>query len=543
MVCDSAMGIDNGSYNRDHGIAYIGNNGTLILNRSTGSFTYANVISGSGSIVKNGTGTQILSGTSTLAGTITINTGTLQVGNGGTTGSIGTSSVTNNGSLVFNRSDAALVVSGKIEGTGSVTQAGTGAVTLSGANSYSGGTAINSGTLIAGATDTLGTGSVTVAGGTLSGSNATDVTLANALVAQASTNSVFFTSGKNLTLNGNLSGSGNINRTATGNAATVLLGGDNSSFSGTFTVATTAAAATRFATTAAGSQNAKWVINQSFDTRASLEFPGGTIKFGSLTGTGFLSSHGVGINTIEVGNLGLTETFSGVLNQNAAVSTLAVTKVGAGTWTLTGTNTYTGDTAVNGGVLAVDGDAIANTNKLIINGGKVNPMGATEVVGTLYFGATQQASGTWGATGSTATHIDDAHFTGTGVVNVTTGPAGYTTWAAANSATGQTMDLDHDNDGVKNGIEYFMGQTGTSFTANPAAVGDSVTWPMGTNYTGLYGTDYEVQSSTDLAIWTKVEIGAVDNTVTVNAGPSPARSVVYNMPTGGKSFVRLVVKN
>lgn len=33
MTWDSAMGIDNGPYNRDHGIAYIGNNGTLILNR------------------------------------------------------------------------------------------------------------------------------------------------------------------------------------------------------------------------------------------------------------------------------------------------------------------------------------------------------------------------------------------------------------------------------------------------------------------------------------------------------------------------------
>jgi predicted dehydrogenase len=33
VVWDSAMGIDNGSYNRDHGIAYIGNNGTLVLNR------------------------------------------------------------------------------------------------------------------------------------------------------------------------------------------------------------------------------------------------------------------------------------------------------------------------------------------------------------------------------------------------------------------------------------------------------------------------------------------------------------------------------
>jgi predicted dehydrogenase len=33
LVWDSAMGIDNGSYGRDHGIAFIGNHGTLILNR------------------------------------------------------------------------------------------------------------------------------------------------------------------------------------------------------------------------------------------------------------------------------------------------------------------------------------------------------------------------------------------------------------------------------------------------------------------------------------------------------------------------------
>jgi autotransporter-associated beta strand protein len=213
--------------------------------------------------------------------------------------------------------------------------------------------------------------------------------------------------------------------------------------------------------------------------------------------------------------------------------------------TLTGANTYTGDTTVNGGVLAVDGDAIANTNKLVINGGKLDPMGATEVVGSLYFGATQQAAGTYSAVaGPGVDFVDATHFTGTGTVSVTTGPvAGYTTWADANGATGQTKDLDHDNDGVKNGIEYFMGETLSTFTANPAAVSGSVTWPMGATYTGVYGTDYEVQSSIDLAIWTKVEIGTGDNTVAVNPGPIPDRSVVYDVPTGGKSFVRLIVKN
>ena len=525
----------------------ITNDGSLVYNRTGSSFSYANVISGSGSLVKDGTGTQIVSGSNTYSGGTTINGGTLQVGSGGTTGKLGTGAITNNGTLVFNRTNAVVQGTdfGLIDGTGSVTQAGSGAITVSFGNSYSGGTNINSGSLIVGATNALGTGSVTLAGGTLSGTTGADITLANALVAQASTTSVLTTNGKNLTLNGNLTGSGDINRTPTGAAASVFLGGDNSGFSGTFTVDSNAAAATRFSVATAGSQAAKWVINQSSNTRASLDFTGGTIKFGSLTGTGFLTSQGAaGINTIEVGNLGLSETFSGVLNQ--AVSTLAVTKIGAGTWTLTGVNTYTGDTTVNAGVLAVNGNAIANANKLVINGGKVASTG-TEVVNTLFFGATQQASGTWGATGSTATHIDDVHFSGTtGVVSVTTAPvAGYTTWANANGATGQTVDQDHDNDGVKNGIEYFMGATGSTFTANPALVGGStgtVTWPMGSSYANSanYGTSYLVQTSPDLVTWTQAPQGSGPNTVTVTAGVS----VVYTMPSSGtKLFVRLVVNN
>lgn len=538
-ITAGTLQLGDGTTNGDiAGSSSIANDGTLILNRSTGTFTYGNPTSGSGEIIKNGEGTQIFAGASTRFGITTINGGTLQIGNAGLTGALGPGSITDNASLVFNRSNGIVQGTdfGPIDGTGSVTQAGTGTVNLFG-NSYSGGTVINSGTVIVGGDNSLGTGSVTVAGATLSGSTAADVTLANALTAQASTTSVLFTNGKNLSLTGNLSGSGNINRTAAGAAATVFLGGDNSSYSGTFTIDANGSAATRFTAATAGSQAAKWVINQSVNGRASLDFAGGTIKFGSLSGPGFFISAGLGTNTIEVGALGSSETFSGVLNQGTG-STLAVTKLGAGTWTLTGANTYTGDTTVNAGVLAVNGNAIANGNKLVINGGKVAPSGI-EVIGTLYFGAAQQASGTWGASGSGATHIDDTRFTGTGVVSVTTGPsAGYTAWADL-YAPGQTMDQDHDNDGVKNGIEYFMGQTGSTFTANPAAVNGAVTWPMGATYTGVYGTDYEVQSSTDLVSWSQVPAGTGDNTVSVTA----ATSVVYDMPTGGKSFVRLVVRH
>ncbi len=222
----------------------------------------------------------------------------------------------------------------------------------------------------------------------------------------------------------------------------------------------------------------------------------------------------------------------------AANTSGGLTFSGAGTTTLTGTNTYTGDTTVTGGILAVDGDAIADTAKLVINGGKVEPTG-TEVVNTLFFGAAQQIAGTYGSSLSPATFQDDSRFTGTGVVSVTTGAGGgYTGWANAN-APGQTMDQDHDGDGVKNGVEYFMGLSGSAFTANPGPISGTVTWTMGAAYAGVYGTDYQVETSTDLVTWTQVPTGSGDNTVTVN----PGASVVYDMPTGGKRFVRLAVTN
>ena len=49
----------------------------------------SNDISGTGTLTKAGTGTTTLTGTNTYSGTTTISAGTLQVGNGGTTGNLG----------------------------------------------------------------------------------------------------------------------------------------------------------------------------------------------------------------------------------------------------------------------------------------------------------------------------------------------------------------------------------------------------------------------------------------------------------------------
>ncbi|MBM5800717.1 MAG: hypothetical protein FJ077_07750, partial [Cyanobacteria bacterium K_DeepCast_35m_m2_023] len=109
--------------------------------------TISNGINGPGRLVKVGAGTQVLTGSNSYSGTTTISGGVLQIGNGGgSTGTIGTASVLNNGTLRFHR-DNDYTVSSVISGTGALEKAGTGTLALSSINSYVGDTRIHQGTL------------------------------------------------------------------------------------------------------------------------------------------------------------------------------------------------------------------------------------------------------------------------------------------------------------------------------------------------------------------------------------------------------------
>jgi len=188
--------------------------GSTVLTLS-GSNTNLNTISGiiangaasSVAITKSGVGTWVLTGANTYTGVTTISGGSLQIGNGGATGNLGTGLVTDNANLIFNLASSPLVTN-VISGTGSVTQNGTGTLTLSGNNAY-GNTIINAGTLQVANAHALGTGTVTNNATLALGT--TNLILGNSYIQNAS-------SALSLTANSS-SNFGNI--TSTGHAATV----------------------------------------------------------------------------------------------------------------------------------------------------------------------------------------------------------------------------------------------------------------------------------------------------------------------------------
>ncbi|WP_164985750.1 autotransporter-associated beta strand repeat-containing protein [Bosea sp. Tri-44] len=146
-------------------------------------------------LAKTGAGTQILAGANSYTGGTTILGGTLQIGAGGTSGSI-TGDVANGGTLVFNRSDA-VSFGGAVSGSGALRQAGTGTTTLTGISSYTGATFVDAGALVVNGSIAASSGMTVAAGGAVGGTGALPSLTVNGTLSPGN-------SPGTLTVNGNL---------------------------------------------------------------------------------------------------------------------------------------------------------------------------------------------------------------------------------------------------------------------------------------------------------------------------------------------------
>nr|WP_246591735.1 autotransporter-associated beta strand repeat-containing protein [Aminobacter anthyllidis] len=174
------------------------NDSTLAFNRSN-QVTFGGVLSGTGGLTQKGSGTTVLSGENSYAGTTKITAGKLQVGDGATSGKLGSGSVENGGTLTFNRSDL-VTVDNAISGTGTFEQAGTGTTILTGTSSYTGATTVSAGKLLVNGS-IAASSSVTVdAGATIGGSGTIATTVVNGTLSAGNSPGTLTVDG-NLTLN------------------------------------------------------------------------------------------------------------------------------------------------------------------------------------------------------------------------------------------------------------------------------------------------------------------------------------------------------
>jgi autotransporter-associated beta strand protein len=416
----------------------ITNNAAVVFDQATAG-TYAGTMSGTGSLIKTGTGTLQLSGANSYQGGTAINGGTLAVAsdanlgagsggltfNGGTlqlTGLFGTTSrsiVLNAGGGTIDTNGNAMFVASAISGVGGLTKNGAGILDLAAANTYTGGTTVNGGTLVL---DSVGgslapTGALTVnTGGTF---DMSQISTGQTVGALAGTGGQIALGGNTLTTNS--SANTTLASQITGTGSLVKLGSGTLTLTGTNTYT-------------GGTTISGGLIN--FTTASNFGTGGITLNGGGLQWAAG-STADISSKLAPLGAAGATfDTNDNIVTLASTISgTGGLTKQGGGTLILSGINTYSGGTTVNVDMLSVSSDA----NLGAASGGLTLNSGALQTTASFTSARTITLSGRGGgflpAAGTTLTLT--GNIGGTGALGMA--GAGTLNLTGTNSYTGGTM--------------------------------------------------------------------------------------------------------
>lgn len=420
------------------------------LNGSTGNTnTFAANFTGAGNLNKVSGEKAILTAVNDFTGNISISGGgTLEIGGAGQFGNgsyAGAIAITGGNTFSVNTT-AGQTLSGIISGAGSLTKGNTGALSLSSANTYTGSTTISGGKLA------LGTGASLYSTGSFFGN--------------ASTTNIVINSGGTLeTRNWNY-GAGNALNEMRANSYAILING------GTVRFTENTTAVRGFQVGANG---------------ATLEADSG-VTYTKLAGD--LSSdnlvQGVSGGSVTLGGAGNGEIQDGIGSHGTWSGSAGITKAGAGTWILSGNNTYAGITSVNAGSLRVNG---TNSGAGAVNvafgaslGGSGSVAGSVNVSGVLAPGNSIESFGTGAlsfATGSSFAYelnsslLDGDLVDSAGTLDIASGTIlTLTDLAAGTLANGSKLTL----------ISYFGGWVNTElFTYLGDTLADDSVITLGSN--------------------------------------------------------------
>ena len=500
-------------------------NGDIVINGpfTNGSATAIN-------LTKSGNGTLTLAGNNTYSGTTTISGGTLQIGNGGATGSISTNTCADNGVLIFNRSGTVNAPI-SISGSGSLIKQGNSTLTISNANTYIGGTTLWEGVLQLYQNTSLGSGAIicNATNGTGRFLLANGLTIANSLTANAvapgtATGMIMVNDNTSATWSGPiniysnaangghfvgpattglLTISGAVNSTPT-NIIMVRLG--NVRFSGggncgefqvranTTSLGANNGLATNAAVDLAG--NGSTTVPTTLDLNGFNQTLSGLKNSVNNANVAWVTNSGATANTLTLDlNGGTTNAQSfggsviGRISLTLASGTQTFTKTGASA--LNGLYTYSGNTTLNGGNLILgSGITLPNTPQISLAAGAV--LDASVV--NLNLGAAQTLKGNGALIGALTVNGIVSPGNGIGALSVT----GAVTFASGGK---YICDLGSttDSPGVNNDFVYatstltVSATSGSPFILKPVASA-LAGWNNQTNYSWTLATGSGVSS-------------------------------------------------